>query len=185
MTHQKEETPETDAELFDRWLIEAPTSEFEEFIADAPRLLGTKDLEFLRRCKAQVNARLAAEPNKTVFSLADPHEIRVNCWYQIDERLEAEINFRTGRSNAKVAASQSTRSGDPEVAKRRSIVKGNCTKSAKELCKLFDFQGVPLPSNWEDEFSVKSWKEAYLNKNLTHAIQSLIGRDKADTTKPL
>ena len=181
MTHQKDETPETDGELFDRLLIEAPTSEFEEFIANAPDWLRTKSMEFLRECKTRVDARIAAEPNKMVFSLANPHEVRVNCWYQIAERLEAEITFRTGKSNAKVAALLSTRSGDPEIAKRRSIVKANRTKSAKELRKLFDFQGVPLPSNWEAE----SWTEAYLNKTLRHTIQSLISRDKAHTAKPL
>jgi hypothetical protein len=106
MSDHQPETPDTDPELlreFDRILIEAPLAELEEFIAEAPQLLALsarppKSLEFLRNCKARVDARLSAEQEQNVFSMSDPHQIRIRCWEDIAGRFEAEINFRSGKS---------------------------------------------------------------------------------------
>jgi len=184
MADEQPETAETLGKVFDDWLIMAPTHEFEEFIAKAPQELSTMPMEFLRDHKARVDARLAAEPVKTVF-MSDPHEIRVRYWHEISERFGAEINWRSGKS-AEVGGHsvRSTRGDDPEVAKRRSIVKTNRTKKAEELCKLFDFNNVCLPRDWEDGFAVKSWVDAYNNPKLKHSILSLISRDKKATPKP-
>jgi len=170
--------------LFGRLLLEASESELQEFIDEAPQLFSTQPLALLRGCKALVDARLAAEPDKKVFYMSDPHEVRLRYWDKIAERLEAEINLRSGKSaEAARDSMQSTRGGDPEVGKRRSIVKGNRTKSAEELCKLFEFNQVCLPRDWQDDFSVRSWPEAYSNQKLKHAVQSLISRDKKATAK--
>lgn len=185
MVDQQPETGETLGEAFDRWLIEASPADFEQFLAEAPQLLSTKPVEFLRDCKARVDARLAAEPEKRVFSMSGPHEVRLVYWDKIAERLEAEINWRSRKSPGRPANSvRSARGDDPEVAKRRSIVKANRPQSAKELCKLFDFHAVCLPRDWQDGFAVKSWVDAYNNQNLKHSIQSLISRDKKATGKP-
>lgn len=185
MPHRQAKKLQKDGERFDQWLIEAPESDFEEFVVEGPKELSGLSLELLRECKARVSARLDAEPEKKVFCMSDPHQIRLRYWYQIDERLEAEINWRSGKSAqaAKVSV-KSARGGDPEVAKRRSIVKGNRTKSAEDLCKVFDLEGVPLPRNWEDDFSVKSWTDARRDPKLRHMIQSLICRDKKATATP-
>jgi hypothetical protein len=143
MVDQQPETGETPGEAFDRWLIEALPADFEEFLAEAPQLLAKKPVEFLRDCKARVDARLAAEPEKNVFSISGPHEVRLLYWDKIADRLEAEINWLSGKSADTAGNSvRSTRGGDPEVAKRRSIVKANRAKSAEELCKRFDFDSV-------------------------------------------
>jgi hypothetical protein len=176
---QREMTDEEVAREFDRVLLKAEASEFENLITDLPQLLRSKSNEFLRICKSLVDARLKAEPVKNVFSLSDPHEIRVGYWCKIAERFEAEINFRPGPS---AMASQNpkgaTRGSDPEVAKRRSIVEANLTKSAHDLWKHFDLHQVPLPREWQDEFSVKSWPDAYDCQELRHRVEALVSRDK-------
>jgi hypothetical protein len=183
--NRRPENLKAKADKFDRWLIEGLQSDFQELIDNAPKELSTLSLPLLRECKARVDARLKAEPEEGVFSLNDPHVIRQRCWDQIADRLEAEINWRSGKSAAVAGDSvRSARGGDPEVAKRRSIVQGNRNKSAEELCKLFDLDAVRLSSKWQDEFHVKSWPEAYRNRELRHSIQSLISRDKKGTAKP-
>ena len=184
MPHKRLETLGTHGELFERFLLEAEPSEFEEFLAKAPQLLRKKSLEFLRDCKARVDARLAAEPETNVVHTTDAHEIRVCYWQKISYRLEAEINWRTGKSSkAKAHSIPPKGRHDYEVGKRRSIVKDNRNKSALELCKLFDFSQVPLPDGWEDTFSVATWLDAYHNPKLNHRIQALISRDRSATAK--
>ena len=188
MPDRQPETPRTDEEFsrnLDRVLAEADAPFFEELLEQLPKLLRAESIELLHNCKARVDALIASEPDKNFVNPNDPHEIRVSYWYKIAERFEAEINFRSGKS-AKATGDPkgATRGSDPEVAKRRSIVKGNPTKSAQQLCKLFHFQQVQLPREWQDKYSVKSWDEAYRNQNLRHRIQALITRDKNSTNKP-
>jgi hypothetical protein len=83
---------------FDRWLVDAVQSDFEEFLAATPKELGALSLELLRKMKARVDKRLAAEPDKNVFNPADPHDMRLSNWEKVSERLGAQINFRSGKS---------------------------------------------------------------------------------------
>jgi len=132
-------------------------------------------------------APVTAEPDTRAFSMSDPHEIRLRLWHDIADRLEAEINRRRRKSRKSTEAVgnsvQPSRTPDPEVAKRRSIVKSNSTKSAAELCKLFDYHNVLTLASWEAEASVKGWAEAYRNRKLRPSIQSLITRDKKASAK--
>jgi len=94
--------PETlpSGEEFDSWLMGATLDELEEFIREAPQGLSDRRLpqEFLQDCKARVDARLAAEPESTVLTMSDPHQMRILCWEQIAERFQAEIKFRSGKA---------------------------------------------------------------------------------------
>jgi hypothetical protein len=181
MTQRQPELPEIDGEGFDRWLMEALPENLREFIAELPQALSDRSLDFLHDFKRRVDARLAAEPHNRFFSMSDPHEIRVHCWTKIAERFQAEIDLRSGKSASAVRGESEVRGEDPEVAKRRSIVRKNRTKSSQELCRLFDFDRVLLPRDWQGEFPVKSWDEAYRNEGLRHRIHSLINRDKNAT----
>ena len=98
MPHQQPETPMTDGERFDDWLIKATEHEFEEFVAEGPKEFSTLPLELLRECKARVDARIAAEPETRVFSISDSHVVRLRYWDKIADRLEAEINWRSQKS---------------------------------------------------------------------------------------
>jgi hypothetical protein len=113
VAREQPESTETLGEAFDRWLIEAPVAELEDFIAEAAQLLSSKPLkplEFLRDCKARVDARLAAEPETKVFSMSH----RIRCWEEIAERFEAEINWRTAQAKArKIDREGAGRRGDP------------------------------------------------------------------------
>jgi hypothetical protein len=67
--------------------------------------------------------------------------------------------------------------GDPEVAKRRSLVRANPDISAQEMCEIFDRQHVPLPSKWQAA-GFSSWASAYKNSNYRRRISVLISKDR-------
>jgi hypothetical protein len=164
VTDEQRETTETPGEAFDRGLIEDPLAELEEFIAGAPQLLSTKPLEFLRDCKARVDARLNAEPVRRVY-MGRPHEIRVIRWREIADRLEAEINWRTAREtqNASGHHRKALRRGaqkEPAVAARRTIVRQNAEVTDKELCQILDRENIALPRRWEGA-GFKTWSTAW------------------------
>jgi hypothetical protein len=175
VTQRQPELPEIDGDGFDIWLIQAGLEELEEFIVEAPQALSAKPVDFLRDFKARVDARLAAEPHKRVFSGSDPHEIRVFLWMRIAERFDAEINWRTARStegmpeqleDRKVRAAvhnKPSRSGaqkDHWVAARRIIVCQNRGVPDQELCEILDREKIPLPKDWLDD-GYKTWLDAW------------------------
>jgi hypothetical protein len=169
MPDKHSDTPETDGEFFDCWLLEAEPSEFEEFLAEAPKFLKTKPMEFVRDCKARVDARIAAEPDKKVFSMSGPHEVRLLYWDKIAERFQAEINLRSIRPVQSVSAQpveHSTRPGaqkDHVVAARRTIVRQNPGITDKELCQILDRKNIALPKGWP-EAGLKTWSEAWCTR---------------------
>jgi len=67
---------------------------------------------------------------------------------------------------------------EPEVAKRRAIVRQNQTETARGMCGVFDEAKVPLPSGWQEDFSVQSWEAAYRNPQLRGRIQAMISKDR-------
>ena len=175
MSQQQPGNHERKVRRFDRWLVMAPESDFEEFINEGSKSFDVWPLTLLRACKASVDARLAAQPKKRVTFASNPRDVRVSYWHEIAKTFEAEINWRLGKS-AEVAGDsvQPRRRTAPEVVKRRSIVKANSTKSAQDLCKLFDSFNVPVV--WDESLS---WAEGYRDPKLRHSIQSLISRDKS------
>ena len=66
----------------------------------------------------------------------------------------------------------------PDILRRRQIVLKNPTFPSKSFCKLFDTEGIPLPADWEQKFSVTTWLEAYKNKKARALIQKLVSTDK-------
>jgi hypothetical protein len=66
---------------------------------------------------------------------------------------------------------------DPEVAKRRSLVRANSDASAQEMCEIFDRMNVPLPSRWQGK-GFASWEHAHNNSNYRKRIGVLISKDK-------
>jgi len=97
MSDNQPETSLESGEEFDSWLMGATLDELEEFVREAPQWLSDRrlPLDFLQDCKARVDARLAAEPEPTVFTMSDPHQMRILRWEKIAERFKAEINFRS------------------------------------------------------------------------------------------
>jgi hypothetical protein len=69
---------------------------------------------------------------------------------------------------------------NPEVAKRRSIVKSNSTAKADDMCRIFDREKVPLPSKWQ-EAGFKSWADAYRRSNYRSRIDVLVSKDRHNT----
>jgi hypothetical protein len=69
--------------------------------------------------------------------------------------------------------------GDPEVAKRRALVRSNPNVVAHEMCDLLDSHSVELPRRYL-EAGFRSWRKAYLSKKHRGGIDTLISKDKLD-----
>jgi hypothetical protein len=67
--------------------------------------------------------------------------------------------------------------GNPEVAKRRSLVKSNPNASAGEMCEIFDRVNVPLPRKWQDA-GFQKWSRACKDANYRSRIDVLISKDR-------
>lgn len=179
MDDEQPESTETLGEAFDRWLIEEPLEKLESFIEEAPQLLSSKplkSLEFLRDCKARVDARLAAEPETKVFSMSH----RIRCWAEISERFEAEINWRTTQATqiASVQDKKVLRSGaqkDHTVAARRVVVRQNGDVSDQELCEILDREHIALPRDWQNG-DLKGWSDAWRERK--SRIQVIFSKDR-------
>jgi len=66
---------------------------------------------------------------------------------------------------------------DPEVAKRRALVKANPDASACDMCEIWDRASVPLRSKWQAA-GFRSWADAYLNPQYRTRIDTLISKDR-------
>jgi hypothetical protein len=62
----------------------------------------------------------------------------------------------------------------PDVAKRRTIVKNNPNMKGQGLCTLFDAAEIPLPKGME----VGGWSQAWKTRAYKHALESMISRDR-------
>lgn len=82
------------------------------------------------------------------------------------------------RAKLRIAESRHAEHVDADVAKRTTIIRQNSKKTAQILCRLFDLRKVPLPRDWQGEFGVKTWSDAYKNKVLRRRIDTLISKTK-------
>ena len=63
----------------------------------------------------------------------------------------------------------------PDVAKRRAIVKNNPNMEGLGLCALFEAEKIPLPKQMQE---AETWTKAWRTPALKHALESLISRDR-------
>ena len=66
----------------------------------------------------------------------------------------------------------------PDIVKRRAIIKQNHLLQARALCQLFDSNHIPLPKSMQE---AQTWNAAYRAPLHHHAIDSLIARDRKKT----
>jgi hypothetical protein len=181
VSQEQPEDLETRASLFGRLLIEGTESELQEFIAVAEQELSTQPMELLVRCKVLVDARLAAEPERKITYMDDPHQIRVRYWNTIADRLGAEIKFRTAGSSQNAPTRRGknkARRGpekDPAVAGRRLLVQQNADLSAKELCELLDRERILPPPDWQLA-GLNTWVEAWRKRKSN--VQVIFSKDR-------
>jgi hypothetical protein len=64
---------------------------------------------------------------------------------------------------------------DPEVAKRRALVKSNEGVPVLELCGTFDRQNVPLPAAWQAA-GLKKWVEAH--RKHPNRVKVIVSKDR-------
>jgi hypothetical protein len=65
--------------------------------------------------------------------------------------------------------------GQPDVAKRRAIVKNHPNMEGLGLCELFDADKIPLPKRMRE---TGAWTKAWKTPIHKHALESLISRDR-------
>lgn len=75
--------------------------------------------------------------------------------------------------------SKSTRDSDPDIIKRRAIVKQNPQLTAQGICELFDANGIPLTKNARE---ATSWCKAFKAPQWRHSVEALISRDRRLTS---
>lgn len=106
----------------------------------------------------------------------------------LEDLKDLEVWLTRSVSGTKTLGKHSTtyrlpksRSGnlDPNVAKRGAIVTQDSRMTAKQLCKRFDTEEVPLPNDWDEEFAVKKWADAYKNPALRSRIDTIVSKHKS------
>jgi hypothetical protein len=65
---------------------------------------------------------------------------------------------------------------DPEVAKRRALVKSNAGVPVLELCQIFDRENVPLPVKWQAA-GLKTWVEAH--RKYATRVKVIVSKDRS------
>lgn len=110
--------------------------------------------------------------NSPFPSKSELRRLNTELWFKDAEVLMPQIK----KSSPKPQAARNQPSAiDPDIAKRRAIVKQNPSLRADGICQLFDFHGIPLPKSMKE---AKGWASAYRTKQHRHAIESLIARDR-------
>ena len=92
-------------------------------------------------------------------------------------RLEKKALETSASSPKRTAASDKVTTRQPEVAKRRALVKSNPDAVARGMCEIFDRNRVPLPPKWQ-EAGCPSWSKAYKNHSYRKRIDVLISKDR-------
>jgi hypothetical protein len=88
-----------------------------------------------------------------------------------------KIGFVPAMVSQDEAERRKAQRSDPDVAKRRALVKVNPSENAKEMCEIFDREGVPLPRKWLGA-GFKKWSEVYKADKYRPKIDSLISKDR-------
>jgi hypothetical protein len=65
---------------------------------------------------------------------------------------------------------------DPDIARRRVLVKSNPSVSVTKMCEILDRHRVPLPHTWPG-FGFTTWSETHKNLRYRARIKQLISRD--------
>jgi hypothetical protein len=84
----------------------------------------------------------------------------------------SEVERATSKKNKK------NRHSDPEVQKRKALVKCNPHVSAVEMCEIFDRQHVLLPAKWQHA-GFRTWCKTYRNSTYRKRIHVLIAKDRS------
>jgi hypothetical protein len=126
------------------------------------------------------------ESLKVMSMVSDP---RVDEWRELTTELEqrekqlSSVGIEEAKPTADVAKGfdglgqkeTSQLDSEPDIVKRRAIVKQNIDSQNWGLCVLFDTSNIPLPRSMKES---GSWGRAYKSKTHRHAIESLISRDR-------
>jgi DNA-directed RNA polymerase subunit F len=149
----------------------------------------------------RIAEQLMIKPEKRAQPQAEigPSESEIPSW--ISERVELNLHIRIvdlelyARRNQELSKGQAASALptgsqqskiDPDVVKRRTIVKQNMKLDTNRICRLFDLNAVPLAlrgDDWE-EFSTHDhpWADAYSKKPISEKrrrrIRVIISKDK-------
>lgn len=92
-------------------------------------------------------------------------------------RLERRALGASVSTNPRDGKHRKPERGDPEVAKRRSLVRSNPNTPADELCAILDRKSVRVPFKWQDA-GFNEWTKAYKNPEYRSRIDVLVSKDR-------
>ncbi|HXZ10810.1 MAG TPA: hypothetical protein VEG64_00330 [Candidatus Sulfotelmatobacter sp.] len=95
--------------------------------------------------------------------------------YEIEATRLGKQAIKVNKDSRKLPIS--SKSHDPEVAKRRAIVRSNRDIDASDLCETLDRSSVRLPAKWQ-EAGFKSWRDAYKEPKYRSRIDVLFAKDR-------
>lgn len=173
--------------LFDRQEFPSPRSDLSEVPAQKIR----EEIAFQERQLTSLQRTFRPVPMSTAVDSSDVKHQASNKMadlHQLIKLLRLELATRAETVDDPSVLSESdtvteevehtVTKTDPEIVKRRTIVRQNQDTTAQEMCELFDRLNVLMPSSWRDKLFVKSWAQAYLKKELRGRIQAMISKDR-------
>ena len=189
-------------ELMEQQQQEEEAMEFEaELVAMTPekRAEAYAEMEGSMDLMNEERAKMEPERRAQLQAEIDPTESDIPSW--LTERVQVnlhigavqrELTVRRYRESSKGEAAPSLATPsqqsrvDPDVVKRRAIVKQNRKLETIRICRLFDLNAVPLAlrgDDWEDFSShTEPWTDAYNEKPISERrrrlIRVIISKDK-------
>jgi hypothetical protein len=92
------------------------------------------------------------------------------------EREISDLPPNTQGDDARTAQRKHVgRKADPDVARRRTIVKNASNLSSEETCRQLDFEGCRPPTSWE---GVDTWQAAYRVPKYRSRVHTMLNKDR-------
>lgn len=118
-------------------------------------------------CYSETNATQVQQASRDKFAISSDASITTRGGQESGKSVEPSQDAPTNPKEKW--------SSNPEIAKRRTIVKQNPTLTAQGMCRLFDEYHVPLPKSLME---AGNWSRAYKGPSYRHRVDSLVSRDK-------
>jgi hypothetical protein len=128
----------------------------------------------------EIEARMLEHRNAKIVAPVDAkRRLKVSPEWQKHQDLlmAASSSDSSAKSVENKPARRKPERDNPEVAKRAALVRTNPNIPAKDMCEIFDREGVPLSAKWLDA-RLKTWSEAYKNPRYRSRIHTLISKDR-------
>ena len=130
----------------------------------------------------ELSIRREAYPLKNLFKPEpfDKEDAYIRILEVIVECVKRQIALHElkGRQGPTEASGPHPLDAEPDIVKRRAIIRQTRDEEHQDVCKRLDFESVPLPNGWSEKYGVSDWKEAYRSGKCRSLVQKLISTDR-------